>query len=279
MSFLDLVRPVSSWSPQQLRDFLHRHHPDSLILLDVRQPAEFAAGHLPGAINVPMAQLQERADEFAGEEPLVVYCAAGVRSRAAAGALVHAGRANVHSLTGGLNAWEGRLAEGLPEQELARFERFTRPAEHAALAWCLEEGTRRFYVGVAQLVGDPETTALFYDLVAAEEDHKASLLAVFEALSGAPAPADFPACAVGEVAQEGYMEGGMRVAEALDWARSRPVAQILELAMAVETNAFDRYLFLQRQLADENSRRVFELLADEERRHLRRLAAVFEHFV
>jgi sulfur-carrier protein adenylyltransferase/sulfurtransferase len=279
MSFLDFVRPVSSWSVQQLKDFLHDHHPDSLILLDVRHPEEFTAGHLPGAINIPLAALHERLADLDRRLPLIVYCSNGVRSRAAAGVLGHAGFDEVHNLSGGLHAWEGALAEGLPADELARFERFTRPAEHAALAWCLEEGTRSFYAEVAELVRDVELAALFRDLVAAEEQHKATLLEVYEALHGAPAPADFPQCVIGEVAEEGYMEGGMTVVEVFDGARRRPTGGILELAMAVETNAFDRYLHLSHELPDENSRRVFELLADEERRHLKRLGATLDHFV
>lgn len=279
MSFLDFVRPVSSWSAQQLRDFLRDHHPDTLVLLDIRQPSEFAAGHLPGAVNIPLAELQERQGELATEVPLVVCCGNGVRSRAAAAALGHAGLREVHHLAGGLKAWEGILAEGLPAAELSRFERFTAPAAHAALAWCLEEGTRSFYAEVSGLVRDAELAALFRDLVAAEEHHKATLLAVYEALRGASTPADFPQCEIGEVAEEGYMEGGMTVVEAVDWVRRKPAGQILELAMAVETNALDRYLFLHRRLPDENSRRVFEVLADEERRHLKRLAAVLDHFV
>jgi sulfur-carrier protein adenylyltransferase/sulfurtransferase len=279
MSFLDFVRPVSSWSVQQLRDFLLEHHPDSLTLLDIRQATEFAAGHLPGAINIPLAELLERQGELDAQASLVVYCGNGMRSRAAAAALGHAGFRAVHHLVGGLKAWGGIFAEGLPADELRRFERFTLPAAHAALAWCLEEGTRSFYAEVADMVRDAELTALFRDLVAAEEHHKATLLAVYEALRGASAASDFPQCEIGEVAEEGYMEGGMTVIEAVDWARRQPAGRILELAMAVETNALDRYLFLHRQLPDENSRRVFEVLADEERRHLKRLAAVLEHFV
>ena len=279
MSFLDFVRPIASWSASQLRDFLRDHRPDSMTLLDVRGAEEFATGHLPGATNIPLGDLHDHLAELDRQLPAVVYCSSGVRSRAAAGVLSRAGFAAVYNLSGGINAWDGTLAEGLPAEELTRFEQFTQPVQHAALAWCLEEGTRSFYAEVATLVRDAELSALFHDLVTAEEYHKATLLAVYEALRGAPAPADFPQGEIGDVATAGYMEGGMSVAEVLDWAQRRPAGQILELAMAVETNAFDRYLFLSHQLPDENSRRVFELLADEERRHLKRLAGVLEHFV
>lgn len=279
MSFLDFVRPVSSWSAAEVREFLAGHHPDSLTLLDVRQPREFAEGHLPGALNIPLDALLERWPELDRAAPLIVYSAKGTRSHAAAAALAHAGCEQVHYLAGGLAAWQGELAAGRPEAELDLFLRFTRPTEHAALAWWLEEGTRRFYAAAAELAKEPELATLFGELVMAEEGHKRMLRVVYEALRGSLASDDFPAGELGEVAADGYMEGGWRVAEAIAWARQQPPRSILELAMAVETSALDRYLFLQRRLPDENSRRIFEVLADEERRHLKRLAAGLERIL
>ncbi|AMV72802.1 rhodanese-like domain-containing protein [Desulfuromonas carbonis] len=279
MGFLDLAPQVSAWSADQVRDFLTSHHPDSYTLLDVRQPREFAPGHLPGAINLPLDVLLDRLPELDGVGPVIVYCQSGMRSHAAAAALARAGYHDVHHLAGGLHAWEGELAAGHPAVELERFQRYTRPTEHAALAWCLEEGTRRFYAAAAEQAETPELGTLFGELVNAEEGHKKMLRGVYEALRGALAPDDFPACELGAGAADDYMEGGMEVAEAIAWARQQPARAILELAMAVETSALDRYLYLQRRLPDENSQRVFELLADEERRHLKQLAAGLERLL
>jgi len=279
MRFPELAPQVSAWSADQLRDFLASHHPDSYTLLDVRQPQEFAPGHLAGAINIPLDVLLDRLPELDGPAPVIVYCLRGARSHAAAAALIHAGYRDVHHLDGGLLAWQGKLAAGHPAVELERFQHYTRPTEHAALAWTLEEGTRRFYVAAAEQAETPDQAALFAELVSAEEGHKKMLRAVYEALRGSLAPDDFPACELGEVAGAGYMEGGMQVAEAIAWARQQPARAILELAMAVETSALDRYLYLQRRLPDENSQRVFEVLADEERRHLKQLAASLERIL
>jgi len=279
MSFFDFIKPVSTWSPEKVQEFLRNNHPDSLTLLDVRQDAEYRREHLPGAVHIPLAELEDRLDELDPGRPTVVYCTAGVRSRAAATVLARAGFTEVRHLAGGIDAWRGQRAEGLPEADLARFASYDKPEEHAALAWYLEEGTRTFYAAMAEMVRDAAITALFEDLTVAEEHHKATLVAVYEGLTGRTAPADFPHPVLAESAVEGFMEGGMKCEEAIEWARTRPVNAILELAMAVETNALDRYLHLHRNLPDENSRRVFEVLADEERRHLQRLAATLDHFV
>ncbi|AGP31559.1 ThiF family adenylyltransferase [Corynebacterium terpenotabidum] len=86
------------------------------VLLDVREPDEFAAFHLPDAVNVPLsalsdlgggipASVRDLAEAAAGtDRPLVVYCAAGVRSAQAVEILAASGIEGV-SLPGGINAW------------------------------------------------------------------------------------------------------------------------------------------------------------------------------
>jgi rhodanese-related sulfurtransferase len=75
------------------------------VLLDVREPGEFAAGHLPGAINIPLAEVEKRASEIkaAGSE-VVVYCQRGGRARKAEATLAEQGISSVH-LDGGMAAW------------------------------------------------------------------------------------------------------------------------------------------------------------------------------
>ncbi|ADN76850.1 Rhodanese domain protein [Ferrimonas balearica DSM 9799] len=55
---------------------------EGALLVDVRTPGEFAAGHLPGAINIPLDQLPGRLDELGDSksQPIVVYCRSGNRS-------------------------------------------------------------------------------------------------------------------------------------------------------------------------------------------------------
>ena len=131
---------------------------------------------------------------------------------------------------------------------------------------------------MAATVQDREAASLLRELITAEEHHKDMLLSLYEGLSGRPAAAGFPAGLPPEPPGQ-FMEGGMGVEEAIAWTRGRQIRDILELAMALETNAYDRYLLLSRELTDENSRRIFEVLSDEERRHLQKLGHLLEHFV
>lgn len=57
------------------------HHSEKGSIIDVRTPEEFKEGHYPGAVNIPVDQVQGRIDEFKEmEKPIVMYCRSGNRS-------------------------------------------------------------------------------------------------------------------------------------------------------------------------------------------------------
>lgn len=76
------------------------------VLIDVCEPAEFAAGHANGARNIPLGSLENSKDLPTNKAlPLVVMCASGTRSRRAAGILRKLGYQNVQPVAGGNAAW------------------------------------------------------------------------------------------------------------------------------------------------------------------------------
>lgn len=80
------------------------------VVLDVREPAEFAAGHLPNARNIPMAELDKRVNDLPQGKPVLVCCASGARSGRALSLLRQGGR-EAFNLAGGVAAWR---QAGLP---------------------------------------------------------------------------------------------------------------------------------------------------------------------
>jgi hydroxyacylglutathione hydrolase len=76
-----------------------------LALLDVRSPSEWAAGHLPGSSNIPVADLQQRLAEIPRDRPLVVHCHSGSRAAIAASLLRARGMADVRVFSGGFAEW------------------------------------------------------------------------------------------------------------------------------------------------------------------------------
>jgi hydroxyacylglutathione hydrolase len=85
----------------------------TVAVLDVRGAAEWEAGHLPGALNIPAGYLADRLEEVPRERPLVVHCQAGARSAMAASLLQAHGFDNVINLQGGYARWQagGHAAE------------------------------------------------------------------------------------------------------------------------------------------------------------------------
>lgn len=74
-------------------------------LVDVRTREEFAAGHVQGAVNIPVQELERRIGELPDKaKPVVVYCRSGARSRSAASLLRQRGYTAVHDL-GPMSAW------------------------------------------------------------------------------------------------------------------------------------------------------------------------------
>lgn len=93
------------------------------VLIDVREPAEYASGHLPGAINLPRGVLEFQIHAHpamgcttsdalaASDRPLLLYCLSGGRAALAADSLQQLGFSQVSSLAGGITAWR---EAGLP---------------------------------------------------------------------------------------------------------------------------------------------------------------------
>jgi len=85
------------------------------LVVDVREPAEWAEGHIPGALHVPRGMLEAKADlEYANREPrladrsqaIILHCASGARSALGADVLQQMGFTNVCSMAGGIAAWK-----------------------------------------------------------------------------------------------------------------------------------------------------------------------------
>jgi phage shock protein E len=97
-------------SSRELSDMLAAT-PDGLTLVDVRTPDEYASGHIPGAVNIPVDQIADNPPAADKQALIVVYCRSGSRSRAARNALLEKGYTDVVNF-GGVGNWTGTLKEG-----------------------------------------------------------------------------------------------------------------------------------------------------------------------
>jgi len=178
---------------------------------------------------------------------------------------------------GGIRAWQGFVAEGIPEAGMAYFSPAARPEEMIALAWLLEDGSRKFYESLTKMMEDRETKGIFQNLKRSEENHKTTLWKMFEEISGkAPAP-EFPDTVISKEPWGDVMEGGMLVSEALQWSKGKNLRDILELSMALESNSYDLYLKMERKVEGRNAKQIFRTLSEEEKKHLEQLTSLFNN--
>ena len=96
-----LTRPIT---PTQI--------PEGALLLDVREPAEFAAGTIPGAVNIPLGDLRDRLGELPKDRPIVAFCKVGQRGYYAERILAQRGY-DVCNLSGGHTTWLAYKKAGL----------------------------------------------------------------------------------------------------------------------------------------------------------------------
>ena len=90
---------------------------EKAVVVDVCEPAEFAAGHIVGSKNIPLADLQAKLAAAAKNKglPLILVCQSGARSARAMATAKTLGYEQVHSLGGGLTAWK---SAGLPLEKV-----------------------------------------------------------------------------------------------------------------------------------------------------------------
>ena len=85
---------------------------EEYILLDVRTKGEYESGYIPGAINIPLSDIDEKIISFLPDKSqmILVYCRSGNRSREASDKLSKLGYTNILEI-GGINAWKGEIVK------------------------------------------------------------------------------------------------------------------------------------------------------------------------
>ena len=84
---------------------------EGAFVLDVREPHEWEAGHIPDATLIPLGQLESRLNEIPDDQEILVVCRSGNRSAQARNILKNEGFKNVTSMAGGMNQWAANSYE------------------------------------------------------------------------------------------------------------------------------------------------------------------------
>jgi rhodanese-related sulfurtransferase/rubrerythrin len=277
MRWKQFFTPVASVDSGEARSLIASKTPETLTLLDVRQPGEYEDGHLPGARLIPLPELNQRLAELDPRQPTLVYCAVGGRSRVAAQILSAQGFETVYNLAGGFKAWQGKAAYGAEESGLSLFTGDESLEQILGTAYSLESGLEDFYRSMADQAANAEAVQLFRKLAEIETRHQDRILEAYRTLTGKTADRNsFETAVVGPV-----VEGGMTTEQYVAMFRPDPESpvEIVDLAMSIEAQALDLYQRAAGRMSAEGAKTVLQQIANEEQAHLEQLGALIDRIV
>ena len=270
------VDEITSIPAGEIKSILDKDKTGEFLLLDVRQPVEYEAGHIPGAMLIPLGELEARQAELDRSKKIIVYCRSGHRSMAAAIALCGLGFKGVHQLNGGILNWFYEAITGIPK---ARPELITGTAsakDILMLAIKLERGSFDFYTGAKDKARSLRDKDTFQMLANAEDRHMQRLYEQAIGLLGEEALP--PLERLKRELKVGYMEGGIEISPALAKIEDKFTDEMeaLEIALEKEYMSYDFYKRASLLVDNQDARGLLYKLASEERGHadilLRRVA-------
>jgi rubrerythrin len=185
------------------------------------------------------------------------------------------GYKEVINLKGGIKAWQDPKAKGPEQLSMDLISGEESPKEMLALSYALEDGLGYFYRLAQSNVTDPDIMALLRKLSDFEEMHKSALMNLFSELH----PEEDAQAALQKEALPTVMEGGFKVEAFLkaNDAFLKNKADLLSLAMMLETQAMDLYMRFAQNSQNEATQDVLFRIAEEEKFHLTSLGKMIEN--
>ncbi len=255
-------------SAAELRAYQENHRENEYLLVDVRQPGEYAQGHIAGAELLPLSEMGARLTELPTDKDIIFYCRSGKRSQAAA-LFWTAGRRSsrsTYNLEGGMLAWDGRTLKDFPRLEVLDLE--AGPDHLLKAAMNLEKGAELFYNEVLKRFPDAPFASAIHQLAKAEEGHARLIHSLLTRNQESPPPfEEVYASLPGDV-----LEGGRSLADMLfmlDETDEDPCTMVVELALTIEYAAYDLYRSLAHLYSSTYLEKPAITIAQAEKEHMR----------
>jgi rhodanese-related sulfurtransferase/rubrerythrin len=250
----------------QLEQLIARTGEKKFLIVDVRKEKEFRLDHIPGAINIPLAEIEFY--PFASDtRTFVFYCRRGVRSKVAAILAMEVGvkTENIFHLTGGMMAYCGEILLDIPR--VAHFPSQMTLVEVMEKSINFEKGAFLFYDGIKQRFEGTDLYPVIEKMCRAEVDHGKIIFKMLDAQkpSSLAFKPYFDRCS-GDI-----LEGGKSLGEInrfLDGISPENSVDILEFAIELEFCAYDLYKTMAENSKVPGIKEMFFILAQAEKKHL-----------
>jgi rhodanese-related sulfurtransferase/rubrerythrin len=268
-----MSRNVIDIYPDELEEFRTKTRERNYLLVDVRQPAEYAEGHIPGAQLIPLPEIESRLQELEPDKNLILYCRTGGRSAVAAALIKDAGprQGLLYNLIGGITGWEGKDLKDIPHLEL--FPRDMPLSQTLYRAMNMEKGAWLFYGDLAQEYKGTELGDMLQELGGMEQVHARSIFTYWKEHTPASILESFED--LFERLDGRIMEGGKPISAWMARLGKSPEdrkLRLLELACEIEYYAYDLYRGLAKRDKDSEAVKTYLLLAEQEKAHVRVIA-------
>jgi rhodanese-related sulfurtransferase/rubrerythrin len=272
------VDEIRSLTPTEVKTILGKDKRGEFLLLDVRQPEEYKAGHIPGAMLIPLGELEARQGELDRDKTIITYCRSGHRSMAAAIALCGLGFKGVQHLDGGILGWSYETITGIPERRPELVTEAADVRDILMLAIKLEKGAQDFYMAARNKAQQPNMKETYQVLANAEDGHVQRLYDRAISLLGKEALP--PLYKLTQELKVEHMEGGIEISPALAKLDEEIADEMaaLEIALEKEYMAYDFYRRTSTLVENSDAKALLYELALEERNHanilLKRVAKI-----
>ncbi len=263
---------ITALDSEKLRRYVEDHSEKDYLLVDVRQPTEYREGHIPGAVLLPLMELETKLFDLPADRDLVFYCHIGGRSLSAADLAREAEVTDkqIYHLHGGIMAWDGKTLPDFP-----RVQVFDKSAVHSQLlmtAMDLEKGAYRFYRHLLDVFREESFSGTIEVLSKAETAHARSIYRFWKRSETDPPSFED----LFEELKGDILEGGESLSEVMDRVRKagdKPCVSLLETALHIEYSAYDLYRTMAERTDEGEVKEALLTISQAEKSHMRKLAA------
>lgn len=265
---------IKSIFPEDIRDFASSHHESDYVLVDVRLAEEYTQEHIPGAKLLPLHEIEARLGELDPQKKTVFYCRSGKRSMAAATLARDSGlfSGQILNLEGGISAYADKVLPEFPRIDIFYDAASLKDVLSKAIA--LEKGAHSFYQTFLGRIKDEAMRKQVKILADLEVAHAKVLFRQGRDLFDKDFEAFFAE------SEDSAVEGGLDVkawTAQLDRIHDRDLCMyFLELALEVETMAYDMYRSLAEKDYPREAVDCFFRLSEQEKSHIRIVANIFK---
>lgn len=251
---------------EQLDQLMAASREKAFLLVDVRQAEEYRLDHIPGAVNIPLAEVEF--DPFVSDDRKVIfYCRSGTRSKVAALLAAEVGlqKENIYHLKGGMMAYSGEILLDMPRVD--HFSPVMGLIEVMEKAINFEKGAFFFYDLAKVKFKGTSLDKTMAEMARAEVAHAKIIFKMLDAQEPCGCHFDefFDIC-TGDI-----LEGGKSLGEInrfLEGVSPENKVDILEFAIELEFSAYDLYKTMAEKSKNRVIKEMFFTLAQAEKKHL-----------